>query len=156
MRRLLGLVVLLGGTAAVSAADSIVTFQVQPFIARKAGEKLPPPIWYGSSEAVPAGAAVQIKVVQCPRDVRLYVHQWRGGPVPIAGTSELAELTAGKTVTHKPEKPFRLVLETSVGERGKGMAGQCKEAKRQDGHDVLTWSFGDKGDLVVEVLVVAP
>jgi hypothetical protein len=157
MTRAVVLVVLLVSGAVASAADSIVTFQVQPFIPRRVGEKVPPPIWYGSNEAVPAGADVQIKVVQCPKETRLYVHQWRGGPVPIAASSELADLTAGKTLSHKAEKTIRLVFEGTVGgERPKGMSGQCKEAKRQDGRDVLTWSFGDKGDLVVEVRIVAP
>ena len=155
MRRVLAFAVAVLGSAMVLGADSITTWAVQPFLPRKAlppGEK-PPPRWYVSVKEVPAGAEVQIKVVQCPKGARLFLHNWRGGPVPIASSNEFTDLTPGKTVTHKADKMTRLMLEARMGGEGLGL---CKDLKRKDGGDLITWSIDEKDEVTVEVLVVAP
>src|SRR5579884_3077656 len=156
MRQLLASVVLLVSAAGVPAADSVTGWAVQPFVPRRPpppGQKPPPPQWYVSTDEVPAGAVLRIKVVRCPKDARVAVHQWRGGPVPIASTQTFADLAAGKELTYKADKKARLMLDAGVGDPGGGTPGQCKEVKRQGGRDLVTWSCGDLGDVVIEAEV---
>lgn len=99
---------------------------------------------------MPAGAVVRIKIVQCPKDAVLHVHRFIGGPVFSAGSKEYTDLSKGKTVVYKLEKAMKVGVTTSVGRQ----QGRCKSIDRKEGYDVLKYSFGKLGDVVIEVAVV--
>jgi hypothetical protein len=143
----IGLVV----SAVASADETIAKWEERPFLARKAGQKVLPPAFFATTKAMPGGAEVRIKVVQCPKDATLEVHRFLGGPVFSAGSTKFTDLAAKKTVTHKLDKEIKVAITTSVG----GEQGRCKSVDRKDGHDVLTYSFDKLGDMVIEVAVVA-
>jgi hypothetical protein len=137
-------------SAVGSAAQTIAKWEEQPFFARKPGEKVPPPAFFATTKALPAGAEVRIKVVQCPKDALLEVHRFIGGPVFSTASKSYADLSTNETVTHKLDKEMRVAITTSVN----GERGRCKGIDRKDGYDVLTYSFDKLGDLVIEVDVV--
>jgi hypothetical protein len=137
-------------SAVGSAAQTIARWEEQPFIPRKPGEKVPPPAFFATTKAMPAGAEVRIKVVQCPKDAALEVQRFIGGPVFSTGRTSYAELSANKIVTHKVDKEMRVAITTSVS----GERGRCKSIDRKDGYDVLTYSFDKLGEMIIEVEVV--
>jgi len=136
--------------SAGGAADTTARWDEKPFFPRRPGEKVPPPAFFATTRAVPAGAEVRIKVVRCPRDATLEVHRFIGGPVFSTGGTKYADLSADKTLTHKLDRETTVGITTGVG----GERGRCKSVERKDGYDVLTYSFGDLGDMVLEVEVV--
>jgi len=137
------------GCAVAAAAETTATWEAQPFFARKAGQQVPPPAFFATTEALPAGAEVRIKVVECPQGVCLDVHWFLGGPVFTAGSEEYAFLTAGKMISHKLANEMRVAITASLGDEH----GRCQDIVRKDGHDVLRYSFDKLGDLVIEVTV---
>ena len=133
-----------------SAAQTIARWEERPFFARRAGQKVPPPAYFATTTAMPAGAKVRIKVVQCPKDATLQVHRFIGGPVFSVGSTGYAGLSAGKTITHKLDREMKVAITTSVGSE----QGRCKGIDRKDGYDVLKYSFDKLGDMVLEVEVI--
>ena len=152
MRAVLGTLLLAAcSSAGAHAGDSAATWEVRPFFARKAGQPVPPPQFYATTVEVPEGAVVTVKVVECPKKTTVTVHHFLGGPVFATGGKGYAGLAAGQTVTHKLDRKTKVGLTASTG----AGPGTCKELKRKDGRDTITWACGD-GDVVVEVEVTAP
>jgi hypothetical protein len=152
MRTALALISLLAlSHAGAFAADSIVKWEERPFFARRAGTVVPPPQYYATTEEVPAGSEVRIKVVRCPDKAALDLHHFIGGPVFSVGVlKSFSDLEADQTLTFKTDDKMKLGMTAKVG----GDAATCKGVERKDGKDVMKYAVGDQ-DLVVEVEVVA-
>ena len=117
--------------AVASDDETIAKWEERPFFARKAGQKVPPPAFFATTKAMPAGAEVRIKVAQCPKDVTLDIHRFLGGPVYSVGAKKYAELSANKTLTHTLEKEMKVAITANAG----GEQGRCKGIKREDGYE---------------------
>ena len=142
----IGLVILPLG----SAAETIAKWEERPFFPRKPGAKVPPPAFFATTKAMPAGAEVRIKVVQCPKGATLEIHRFLGGPVFSAGSTKYTDLPANKALLHKLDKEMKVGITASTG----GVQGRCKSIDRKDGYDVLSYSFDKLADVVIEVEVV--
>jgi hypothetical protein len=135
------------------AAATIARWEIRPFFPRRGLQKVPPPQYYATTAEMPAGAQVRIKVVQCPKNASLDLRDFIGGPVFSRGiVKAFADLAVGQVLTCKLDKKTKIAITTKVGDE----AGTCKELERKEGYDVLKYSFGDLGELVIEVEVVGP
>ena len=132
------------------AAKTIAKWEEKPFFARKAGQVVPPPAFFATTEEMPAGAEVRIKIVQCPKDAVLHVHRFIGGPVFSTGSKDYTDLSKGKTIVYKLDKAMKVGVTTSVGRQ----EGRCKSIDRKEGYDVLKYAFDKLEDMVVKVVVV--
>ena len=140
-----------GGYGTASAAH----WEERPFFPRRPHQKVPPPQYYATSAELPAGAEVRIKIVKCPKRADLSIHDFLGGPVFSKGiVKEFSDLKADQVLTFKLEKTMKVGITTRAGEGDSKETGTCAGLEEKDGHDVMKYSFGDVGDLVIEVEVV--
>jgi hypothetical protein len=134
---------------AACAADSITQFEERPFFARRLGRVVPPPQFYATKAAVPAGAEVRIKVVRAPDKARIDFHHFLGGPVFSKGVvKSFSDLATERVLTFKTNKEMKIGVTAKIGDE----AATCKGLERKDGKDVLKYAAG-KQEVVVEVEV---
>jgi len=130
-------------------AENIARWQEKPFFARRLGQKVPPAAFYATTTPMPEGAVVKIKVVECPKNAKLRIHDFIGGPVFSTGFKEFTDLTAGQDLTYKLNKKKTLGITTVVDKEN----GTCAGLEHKDGYDVLKYSFGNLGNVIIEVKV---
>ncbi len=132
------------------AAETIATWKVRPFFARRLGQVVPPPAFIATTAPMPEGAEVKIKVIECPKNARLRIHDFLGGPVFATGFKEYTDLAAGKTLIYKLNKQKTIAITVRIDDQD----GTCKVIERKDGYDILRYSLGANGDFAIEVQVV--
>ena len=136
------------------AAPADVHWQERPFFPRRANQKVPPPQFYAPTAEVPAGAVVTIKVVESPKGAALVLHDFLGGPVFSRGiVKEFSHLSAGQVLTWKVDKAMKVGLTTRAGEGEVKEPGTCAGLEKKEGGDVMKYTFGDRGKMVLEVEV---
>src|SRR5262245_44228565 len=114
MRTVLGaMLTLVFCSAGADAGDSAAMWEMRPFFARKAGQPVPPPQFYATTAEMPEGTVVTIKVIECPKNTTVNVHNFLGGPVFATGSKGYPGLAAGQTVTHKMDKKTKIGLTAS-------------------------------------------
>jgi hypothetical protein len=139
--------------AEVVAAETIAKWVERPFFARRPGQTVPPPAYFATTEEMPAGAEVRIKVVQCPKNGNLDVSRFFGGPTFAAGYKGFADLKPGQELTCTLDKMMKISITTRIGADN---FATCKEVQRKDGYDILKYSAGEKEEFVLQVEVVKP
>jgi hypothetical protein len=139
--------------AGVLAGETIAKWEERPFFARRPGQTVPPPQHFATTQEMPEGAEVRIKVLQCPKNGNLDVNQFFGGPTFADGYKGFADLKPDQVLTCKLDKKMKISITTRIGAGG---FATCKGVQQKDGRDILTYSAGDKMEFVLEVEVVKP
>ncbi len=135
---------------AALAVDAPARWEERPFFARRPGQHVPPPQYYATTEELPAGAEVRIRVVRCPDKAAAAVRHFIGGPVFSTGVvKEFSGLAADQALACTLGDKMRVGITASVG----GEPAACKGLEQKDGADLLKYAAGDQ-ELVLEVEIV--
>lgn len=145
----LALLLVLPQVAAL-AADAPARWEERPFFARRPGQHVPPPQYYATTEELPAGAEVRIRVVRCPDKAAVAVRHFIGGPVFSTG---VVKEFSGLAVDQKLSCTLGDRMKVGITATVDGKPAVCKGLERKDGTDLLKYAVGDQ-ELVFDVEIV--
>jgi hypothetical protein len=122
----------------------------RPYFARRPGQQVPPPQFYATTDELPAGTEIRIKVVKCPDKAGVALHHFIGGPVfSIGVVKDFSDLKADQVLTCKLDDKMKIGIKTSIGDD----AATCKGLEKKDDGAVMTFTCGD-AKLVIQVEIV--
>jgi len=135
---------------AVYAADAPARWEERPFFALRPGQQVPPPQYYATTEELPAGTEVRLRVVRCPDKAGLAVRHFIGGPVfSIGVVKKFSDLAADQVLSCKLGDKMKVGITATIG----GDPAACKGLEQKGGKDVLKYAAGDQ-ELILEVEIV--